>query len=378
VQKYRRIKELAMTERELSSERGKASPLELRLTAYLAAVGGAASALSSDAEAAVVGNAAIQPFTVNGHVSVDFNSDGQTDFQIDHDRVPVLGNDLDYLQIDKNDVNGQDNPLPIDSGATFPAGMTTPNDAFDAAYVNTAQGAYPSALTAGTPIGPDSTFDFQEGDNYNAGGTTIRANRLIDEDQTQVDQQIGGLPPDKVTVPTDGPNFVGLNGEVRYLGLKMDLNNADADGGGPFNYGWIGIRIDNEQDATGAVVGYAYETTPGAGILAGELGPFVANADYDDDGDVDGNDFLVWQRELGSSVTAGTGADGDGNGQVNGLDLDLWRSNFGSATIAGEGAVAAVPEPASLLTASLSAVLILCWFFVRRKRRSLAPAFVRR
>jgi hypothetical protein len=54
-----------------------------------------------------------------------------------------------------------------------------------------------------------------------------------------------------------------LGGQVRYLGLKMDLNNTNA-----FNYGWVGIRIDNEADATGAVVGYAYENT-GAPIQAG-------------------------------------------------------------------------------------------------------------
>ena len=42
---------------------------------------------------------------------IDFNSDGQTDFQIDHDRVDVdgtaAGPSLDYLQIDKNDINGE-------------------------------------------------------------------------------------------------------------------------------------------------------------------------------------------------------------------------------------------------------------------------------
>jgi hypothetical protein len=36
------------------------------------------------------------------------------------------------------------------------------------------------------------------------------------------------------------------------------------------NYGWIGVRIDNEADATGAVVGYGYETT-GLPILAGQV-----------------------------------------------------------------------------------------------------------
>ena len=46
----------------------------------------------------------------------------------------------------------------------------------------------------------------------------------------------------------------------------MNLN-----GTGQINYGWIGIRITNAADATGEVVGYAYETTPGVGITAGTV-----------------------------------------------------------------------------------------------------------
>ena len=51
----------------------------------------------------------------------------------------------------------------------------------------------------------------------------------------------------------------------------------------------------------------------------------IANADFDDDGDVDGSDFLTWQRGIGS---AGLG-DADGNGVVNGVDLDVWADQFG-------------------------------------------------
>jgi hypothetical protein len=146
-------------------------------------------------------------------------------------------------------------------------GATPRNDADVAAYVIAGpQGSYPAALTAGTQIGPASTFDFQESANFQSGGKDIRANRLIDEDATQIDQVLGGQPASGVQVPFSGPNFTGLGGEVRYLGLKMDLNNTDQ-----FTYGWVGIRIDNEADATGAVVGYAYETTPNTPIAAGAV-----------------------------------------------------------------------------------------------------------
>lgn len=249
--------------------------LDGRLASYVSAASAIGAIAAAESQAAVVGNNAVQLFGVNGAVNIDFNNDGQTDFQIDHDRVNVSGSTLDYLQIDKNDVNGELNPLAFDPGpdALFQAtpfldGATPRNDANEAAYVISpnVQGSYPAALTLGTPIGPQSSFDFQETGNFQASGKDIRANRLIDEDATQIDQVLGGQPASGVQVPFNGPNFVGLGNEVRYLGLKMDLNNA-----GVTNYGWIGIRIDNEADATGAVVGYAYETLPNAPIAAGAV-----------------------------------------------------------------------------------------------------------
>lgn len=241
----------------------------------------AGAATSAPVQAGVVGNNTVQPFGINGSVNIDFNSDGQTDFQIDHDRVtlPSGGPTLDFLQIDKNDINGAANPLAFDPGpaATFTAtpfsdGATTRNDANNAAYViNGLQGAYPAALTAGTLIGPSSLFDFEETDNFQSSGKWIRANRLIDEDATQIDQVLGGRAASGVQVPSSGPNFTGLGGDVRYVGVQMELNNS-----GALNYGWIGIRITNDADATGEVVGYAYETTPGLGIIAGVPEPTTA------------------------------------------------------------------------------------------------------
>ena len=244
---------------------------DARLAAYLAAAS-AVGAGAVEAQGAIIGNQTVQPFGVNGAVSIDFNTDGQTDFQIDHDRVvlPGGGGTKDYLQLDKNDINGAGNPLDFDpinnnQAATFPVGSTVANDQNNATYViNGPQGSYPAALTLGTPIGPTSTFDYQETNNFQATGKWIRANRLIDEDATAIDQVLGGRPPSGVQVPFNGPNFLALGGDVRYLGVKMELNNSDLT-----NYGWIGIRITNEADATGEVVGYAYETTAGVPIVAG-------------------------------------------------------------------------------------------------------------
>jgi hypothetical protein len=79
--------------------------------------------------------------------------------------------------------------------------------------------------------------------------------------------------------------------------------------------------------------------------------------DFDVDGDVDGADFLTWQRGLGITGTATVGQ-GDANGDmnVNAADLAIWRQNFGPG--ASVAAVGAVPEPAACLLALLSSVAL--------------------
>ena len=71
--------------------------------------------------------------------------------------------------------------------------------------------------------------------------------------------------------------------------------------------------------------------------------------DYNDDGAVDGADFLAWQRTLGATVESFAGADGDGDGVIDADDLDPLKLRFGVQTAAASGAFAqtAVPEPAT-------------------------------
>jgi hypothetical protein len=260
-----------MTSKQTSCAATSAA-LQKRLSAYVAATGALGAIAGSRAEAAVIANTTIQPVGINGAASIDFNSDGQIDYQIDHDRVDLgNGSVVDYLQLDKNDVNGAglgESPFAINGDATFALNGTVGNDPHEAGWVaiDGTDTNYPAALTAGTPIGPSSTFlTFQETDGY-AGTKTIRANRLIDEDAGQVDAVLGGLSAAQLQMPTNGPSFVGLGGEIRYLGVKMDLNNTDQ-----INYGWVGIEVTSDADATANVVGYGYETTPGVPIAAGAV-----------------------------------------------------------------------------------------------------------
>lgn len=59
----------------------------------------------------------------------------------------------------------------------------------------------------------------------------------------------------------------------------------------------------------------------------------IANADFDGDGDVDGRDFLVWQR-------------GESPNPFSAEDLALWQAEFGASELASS---VAVPEPGALV-----------------------------
>jgi hypothetical protein len=67
--------------------------------------------------------------------------------------------------------------------------------------------------------------------------------------------------------------------------------------------------------------------------------------DFDADGDVDGRDLLSWQRGAETLYDA--------------ADLAAWQTNYGMSLPAPVASVQAIPEPASLLLASLLAVGII-------------------
>jgi hypothetical protein len=92
------------------------------------------------------------------------------------------------------------------------------------------------------------------------------------------------------------------------------------------------------------------------------------SADFDNDGDVDGTDFVAWQRNLGSVGPLG---DANADGIVNGSDYSIWKGQYGSpppATVV----VQYVPEPSSVLMgvgACAAAATV-----ARKRRRALRLA----
>jgi hypothetical protein len=83
----------------------------------------------------------------------------------------------------------------------------------------------------------------------------------------------------------------------------------------------------------------------------------VLNADFDEDGDVDGSDFLTWQRGFGieRDATLSQG-DANGNGAVNASDRAVWEQQYGTSDLSG---VAVVPEPDSVALAILALIIVV-------------------
>jgi hypothetical protein len=85
-------------------------------------------------------------------------------------------------------------------------------------------------------------------------------------------------------------------------------------------------------------------------------------ADFDNDGDVDGDDLTEWRNDFGPTA----GSDADGDGDSDGADFLVWQQQLGSGPavpVAG-----AVPEPkgqAILLAAALAA-----WLHRPRRREA--------
>ncbi len=112
---------------------------------------------------------------------------------------------------------------------------------------------------------------------------------------------------------------------------------------------------------------------------ADELGQFIASnmvaanlaapeeGDFDQDDDVDGSDFLAWQRGFQSGNKL---EDGDANwdDSIDGDDLQIWQGQFsGVAAAAGGIAGTAVPEPSSALLALIGC---LGWSLLGFSRRA--------
>jgi hypothetical protein len=118
----------------------------------------------------------------------------------------------------------------------------------------------------------------------------------------------------------------------------------------------ISISSVSLSPAAGNVIGGDGSATGSVALSASAWMTFTPDntplsGDFDGDGDVDGRDFLMWQRGSGTANGA-TLTDGDANhdGMVDEDDLEIWADSYGTS-IAPSTALVPIPEPhTSILT----------------------------
>ena len=147
-----------------------------------------------------------------------------------------------------------------------------------------------------------------------------------------------------LTIERDGAGALIVTGVIDAQNLEFTQTLTGTDATPPsYTFDYLGFLTGNNLDADRAAYADLVVTfTPGT---------IAEDADFDDDEDVDGEDFLIWQRGLGGA--GGTdNADGnaDGDSDVDGDDLTIWGAQFGAATVNAQS----IPEPSSLALGGLA------------------------
>jgi autotransporter-associated beta strand protein len=234
------------------------------------------------------------------------------------------------------------------------------------------------------------TFDFL--------GGTLQAQQIIGNVANSVGTVVAGAEPGTATV---SGNFVQTGGTLKalidghlpgptstimsiagqaQLGGKLAL---DFDGTSFFPVGSSLRLLHAAGGITGTFSQLEFSMLPAGSQWSVTYGPQAVtlarlantfhSADFDADGDVDGADFLTWQRNLGSTGPLG---DANADGLVNSNDLAIVKSQFGGAphaTSQSNVVVQLVPEPSTL---ALGVGAALAGLAVLRRRRRVLPSAV--
>ncbi len=164
-----------------------------------------------------------------------------------------------------------------------------------------------------------------------------------------IDITIGATTLDNVT-PTSEGIAEAQSDRTRFLSDQSpvptltDLENATFSANGITSAPGVnvyGIDLSNfgfgdgASLASGTEVIFSDGTTIDPMEIFGLLEPAGLDGDFDDDGDVDGADFLEWQRGLGTIYDA--------------ADLADWKTNYGMVLTGMSALATVVPEPSSML-----------------------------
>ncbi len=178
----------------------------------------------------------------------------------------------------------------------------------------------------------------------------------------------GGVEQDDTNLPADRYGFDNVSFES-----APDLVTGDFDGNGVYECADVDQLVVNIATNTGDT---QFDLTGDGNVdiadldewraEAGSVGGLTASGnpllpgDANLDGEVDGQDFVIWNANKFTDVPAWCSGDFNADGSVNGQDFVIWNaSKFQSAN----DSLAAVPEPHSFVT-----LLLLALLTIRRQR----------
>lgn len=260
-------------------------------------------------------------FTPTGNLLVS-DTFGSSVYNIDITTTPgsevvtqlITGGDVD--------INNDETPDPF-----FPAGMA----------VDSAGDIYVANLGANSILKFDST----------GGGSELVT--IVKDGVPAEPNSLTGIPshnPSDIVFDRDGNLLIAVLGDQNVLDGE---GNPQATAGAILRYSTDGTLLQTVADGL----------LPTSGIA---LSVDFLPGDFNGDGGVDVVDYSLWEASFGESVTPTLDADANGDGMVDLLDYTLWRDTLGASGVVGDlnAGDANVPEPTSLLLATLGVAAWLC------------------
>jgi hypothetical protein len=229
----------------------------------------------------------------------------------------------------------------LSGDADFTGGITNPN--FGSRIFDTDQ----NDVAIADPNGRKRLLDINGDGAWTFGSTTEPVPTTTDWQQIVHTYTVNSASEGWDIVNTAEVEDVTQVEEIRGVMFVGDYTGANLEG--PGNLLWDNALIEIFKNTAAEAASDVLVSNPSPLLDEG-----AEDGDFDDDGDVDGNDFLVWQR-------------GGSPNPLSSADLNIWKASFGTTATA---VAASVPEPEAL---ALLMLAVAGWSLRRRQGSSQVP-----